>query len=560
MKNKSITADEISIHDLLNNKNEIYSIPVYQRAYEWGKDQLEDLWEDISSLADDEDIHFLGSIVVVSDIHKKSFNRFEIVDGQQRITSILLFLIAIRDLYLENGNENNAKYINDNYIYSSNFDSKKSKLQLGRNDNSIFEMLVERIPIPSELRNRKVYIAYSYFKTKLESQIVNLRQITDKLLFSVSLVLIGTNSYYDAFRLFETLNNRGLELSAVDLIKNDILSKISNNNFLLNRGIELWDNLIKNLSSQNIDKVKFFRHYLFSTESGIVSKPKLYSKYQDLIEKNDDLVGFLEDMFLKSEIYRKIYNSIIGSKHVNYQIAIINRIEISTSYTLLLKLFSEHNMTDDTICSILKAIEIFSLRRSICNTTTRDLDRIFNHLAIHSFSQENPVKYIVEYLKTRTPSDEEFFSSFKDRDFLRDDQTKYILESIENFITNNTNEKTMNNRQDVHIEHIMPVEIHSGNAKKSFGDWEYYLGEDATKHKSFVNRIGNLTLLGSGLNISASNNPFQAKTKIYSYSNIQITKKLCNYEKWGLKEISKRGEELAKAALLIWNYAGIEKN
>lgn len=365
-----------------------------------------------------------------------------------------------------------------------------------------------------------------------------------------------TDSYYDAFRLFETLNNRGLSLSSVDLIKNYLLSKIATNETLLEECIDIWDSIIENIEvieSVRHDKVRFFRHYLFSIEYGTVPVPKLYSRYQKLIDSTENLLSLVEDIWLKSEMYLKLYSASIGIKEVDNKLSTLVRIEATTSYPLFLKCLSE-NINKDDLIKILDAIEVFTLRRSICNISTRDIDRIYNHLALEAFTKDKPVKYIIEYLKKRTPSYTEFFLNFRNRDFTRSSQTKYILEMIENALTNNTKEKMISSRTDVHIEHIMPRDLVRKRTIEGENTWQDELGSRASEYTLYVNRIGNLTLLGSELNIIASNQPFIEKKKNYSKSNILMTREICKNEKWDYSLIDKRSEKLAKISNKIWNF------
>ncbi|MFD6443161.1 DUF262 domain-containing protein, partial [Peribacillus sp. NPDC060186] len=420
--------------------------------------------------------------------------------------TVLILLTAIRDL-AEKIDKDRAAYINNYFLKSSTIDEIEAKLILGRKDNKLFKKLVEKSFKREEVKNEKVIQAYNFFLEKLQDSKLQWQHIYTKLLGSLDLVLMVTDSYYDAFRLFETLNNRGLSLSSVDLIKNYLLSKFSANESMLEECIDIWDSIIENIEdieSVRHDKVRFFRHYLFSIEYGVVPIPKLYSKYQKLIDSNDNLLSLVEDIWLKSEMYLKLYNGILGIKEVDDRLNTLVRIEATTCYPLLIKCLSE-NLNKEQLISILEAIEVFTLRRSICNISTRDIDRIYNHLALESFNKEMPVSYIVDYLKRRTPSDTEFYLNFQNRDFTRSAQTKYILEMIENALTNNTREKTISGRSDVHIEHIMPRELLRKRNKVIENSWQKELGTRASEYSMFVNRIGNLTLLGSELNITASN-------------------------------------------------------
>lgn len=550
----SIDTKRLSIGKLLGSVNEIFRIPLYQRPYNWGINQWNDLWEDLIRLEGDE-THFLGSIITISQERQNGFVYFEVVDGQQRLTTILILLTVIRDL-AEVMDKDRASYINNYFLKSSTIDEIDAKLILGRKDNKTFKKLVEKRTNWDELKNETIIQAYYFFREKLQDIRVQWQNIYTRMLDSLDLVLMVTDSYYDAFRLFETLNNRGLSLSSVDLIKNYLLSKFAANESVLEECIEIWDSIIENIEdieSFRHDKVRFFRHYLFSIESGVVPIPKLYAKYQKLIDTSDNLLNTIEDIWLKSEMYLKLYNGIIGIKEVDDRLKTLVRIEATTSYPLLLKCLSE-KLNKGQLIHILEAIEVFTLRRSICNLSTRDIDRIYNHLALEAFTREKPDSYIVEYLKKRAPTDNEFYLKFQNRDFSRNAQTKYILEMIENELTNNTKEKMISVRTDVHIEHIMPREIVRKIGKEVDYSWQRELGSRASEYLMYVNRIGNLTLLGSELNITASNFPFLEKKKKYEQSIIMLTKEVCQEDKWTFEEISIRSAYLAGIAKKIWNF------
>jgi uncharacterized protein with ParB-like and HNH nuclease domain len=551
----SIDTKRLSIGKVLGSVNEVYRIPLYQRPYNWGKDQWNDLWEDLIRL-EGEETHFLGSVITISQERQKGFSYFEVVDGQQRITTILILLTAIRDI-AEEMDKDRAAYINNYFLKSSTIDETEAKLILGRKDNKVFKRLVEKKITHEDAKAEKIVEAYYYFKDKLHSSNLKWQIIYARLLDSLDLVLMVTDSYYDAFRLFETLNTRGLSLTSVDLIKNYLLSKISTNESMVEECIEIWDSIIENIEeieSVRHDKVRFFRHYLFSIEPGIVPIPKLYSRYQKLIDNSENILNLIEDIWGKSELYVKLFNGIFGIKEVDAKLNTIVRIEATTSYTVLLKCFAE-NLPKEDLIKILEAIEIFTLRRSICSISTRDIDRIYNHLSLEAFEKDNPVRYIIDYLNKRTPSDTEFYLNFQSRDFTRTSQTKYILELIENELTNNTKEKMISSRTDVHIEHIMPRELIRKRATIDIeNEWQSELGPRVSEYPLYVNRIGNLTLLGSELNITASNNPFNEKKKNYERSVILLTKDLCQKERWTFDEIEKRSEHLASVAKRIWNF------
>lgn len=545
-----IDARECTILDLFQSRNEVYYIPVYQRRYEWGKDQWEALWEDIDELDIDEQ-HFLGSIVVVPPSNlKKDFTYFEIVDGQQRVTTLFLFLIAIRNRYKELNEV--VDYIDKDLLYSSYMRTISIKLKMGRLDKENLENLIndkiEKVNLKSN-----IYRGYEFFKNKLnQMEVKSIDCLTDKILKNIHVVHICANSHKDAFRLFETLNNRGLELSSIDLIKNYLLSKCATiSEVELNVTIDIWDELMRYID--DIDKIRFFRQYLLCREGRYFPETKLYERYKELIDKQESMEILVEDILAKAKIYLAICKVEYGIESVDRYLNNLVNIGASTSYTFLLKVFSEEGISDIDKIDIIKMIEVFAIRRGICGWSTNTIDRIYTNLTTVNLAEKDYKDKVKEILRNEAPLDSEFGEKFRLNSFRQSNQTKYILEQLEYYLTKDTGEKTVRNRSNVHIEHIMPQTITTKSSKNQFGDWQVYLGEDAAKHKEYVNRIGNLTLLGAALNIKVSNNPFEAKKLYYRKSDMYMTRELCNYDEWKIATIEKRSNRLAILALKIWS-------
>ncbi|WP_339289961.1 DUF262 domain-containing HNH endonuclease family protein [Paenibacillus sp. FSL E2-0201] len=548
---KTIEANEMSVMRLFSVGNEQFIVPVYQRRYLWGKDQWMDLWNDIQNIEVGED-HFLGSIVVINPQHNIEINQFEVVDGQQRLTTLSLLIAALRDSLIQSGGvqEVSIGEALHGYLHSSTmFNKNLPKLIPGKLDRDDFATIVDRKI--KEMTNSNMYLAYQFFKGLFFEQ-NDLVELAKTITGSLKVVLIQVMSHKDAFRLFETLNDRGLSLSAADLIKNYILSKAARTSEdELDDIVETWDEIVELVGQ--LDHLRFFRQVLLSKTDGIFSFNKLYDRYKTVVDKSDSIVDMVDELKEYAVFYNQICTATTKYPSVNEKLRAINAIGAATSYTLLLKLL-KNQVTEQQLVSILNQIETFALRRAICSWSTNNLDPIFNHLALNTPVDTSCVEYVKGVL-TRAdyiPSDADFVANLKTKNFRQDDQCKYILERIEDYHVNFSKEKTIANRSFVHIEHIMPKTIKSKSSKKEYGDWETYLGNDAALHDVYVNKIGNLTLLGSSLNISASNNPFEEKKKNYEQSLIVMTKQLMNYSKWDIATIQERTEKLAGIAAGIW--------
>ena len=524
MYRKTIEATEMSVQNLFGRRHEQFYIPIYQRRYLWGKDQWQDLWNDITSL-ESEDDHFLGSIVVITPQHTVELNQFEIVDGQQRLITLSLALAALRDSLNERGNLDElgiADNINNEFLQCSTMMSKGFlKLLPGKLDKADFSGIILQTGISEKDSN--INNAYYYFINQFSKE-TDILALSRKIIYSLKVVLIQVISHKDAFRLFETLNDRGLSLSATDLIKNYLLSRSSKESEQeFDQIIEIWDEVIE-LVREN-DSLRFFRQFLLAKFEGVVSFNKLYDRFKKYIDNNESILELVEEIRDYALYYSQVCNAATSSEELNSGILNIHAIGAATSYTLLMKML-KIDVPIKEILKVVNYIKIFALRRAICNWSTANLDRIYNTLAV-SLPETDQAKYVVDYFIQHNliPSDVEFKESFTHKQFRQDDQCKYILERFEDYYTHFSKEKSIGNRKNVHIEHIMPKVITTKKSKKEHGDWESYLGQDSSRHNEYVNRIGNLTLLGSKLNIQASNNPFEEKKKNYEQSTIVSNKK-----------------------------------
>lgn len=564
-----IDAKESKMGLILSNPKEAYKVPIYQRPYAWKKDQWEDVFEDISDLEPD-DTHFLGSIVVVPEKNGGprlgSTNYFQVVDGQQRITTILIWLSVMRDIAKENGKEKLANYITKTYLFATEFRNGEEisipKIQLAEADYGPFLRVIQG---KEKNGDHKIFECYKYFKKVTESE-----ASWEILVNNISLVHINAFSHFNAFRLFETLNDRGLELSAADLIKNFILMKVSSNKEVFNETITEWNEMYGKV--KNLEPVTFIRRYILSNYKGKVSKNKLYEEIKKKLGSNmdNDILNFVKDLNSKATIYKKINERTFSSEKINKLLHELQLIEVSPSYTLLLKIFpileEEKNLSEDiksvkkNVIEILKLIEKFHVRWGVCGLSTSRLDQIYNNICMglskipeDDKRSENYLEFIRETLtkEIRGNADDEVFkSSILSRKFNPNEKrTKYILWKL----SEPTGEMVFDVNE-VQTEHIMPQ-----NPRK---EWLTYLKRNSSKtgeeikalHKEKLNLIGNLTIIKGEWNQSMSNKLFKNKKNEYEKSNFMLNKELLNYPQWKFNEIDKRSLKLAEKALKIWKW------
>jgi uncharacterized protein with ParB-like and HNH nuclease domain len=602
-----ITPSQLTIAQLLSSENEQFYIPAYQRRYAWTDKQLVELFEDIKML-DDNDQHFLGTILLLTEAHRANINMLEVVDGQQRIISLSLLLESIKDRFIELQKEDITRKI-ESYLFCQGLDRKKqNKILLGDLDEPDYGKVLQlknslSTEDEKQIKNQKLLNAYRKFYAWIsEYSFEDLHKYYFKLMNSTIIVRLDTEKARDAYKLFETINNRGLRLSPTDIIKNFLLGHASLvGEKELSNVRDSWTRVI--VSLDGIDTDSFFRHYLMCTIMKKITYVKLTSelkryylmtvKEAEMLPEfrhsadipnymngeetdnsgNDEpeqvLVGveyikinirnkinmcdYSSILAKNASIYANMINCEFGNKRINLYLYNLKRIESTPAYTFLLKLFAKE-IDENEIIKILKGIEAFILRRHICERRTAELDDIFPKLV--SVRDECRYEQIKEILQENYPDNREFREKFATYNHRRSgDRAKYILEKIEYHLIEDQGEYEIKSGSDVHLEHIIPLTISTKKAQREYGDWVTYLGKDAeANHEHYVDRIGNYTLLAQKLNITASNNPFGAKKREYRKSNIRMTKELASsYRAFRYKQVKFRSQKFAEIAVGIWS-------
>ncbi|HEX7259693.1 MAG TPA: DUF262 domain-containing protein, partial [Candidatus Saccharimonadia bacterium] len=526
-----ITPTSLTISQLLSSNKEQFVVPAYQRRYSWQVKHVAELYDDITHLEIGE-THLLGSIVCLTTSLVAGINTLELVDGQQRTTTIMLVLNAIEEKYKSMGEEKEAEKL-EGYLTCTDFDrSQKNKLVLGDLDETDFTKIMSGKKL-DEVENRHLLEAHKLIYSLLDKLgVEELDIFKDKFINQANVIRLDVAEAKDAFKLFETINNRGLSLSPADIIKNFLLGNASTiDDETLEDVKQDWTQLIKNMDGLNLDD--FFRQYMNGllgrkvSFTGLIDSFKKY--YVDNVRNGDTLTGMTEyspevtDTILREELsvsdeeetvvidvahpspqqetisitefverlrkasdtYSKILNARFGDTKVDRHMINLQKIRSFASYTFVLNLM-QRDIDRKEKFEILRLLEIFMLRRNIAEYRTAELDDIFSSLT--AIPDENIVETVKTTLRAYLPNDAEFEEKLFMHDFRGrfENRAKYILETIEDHITGNTGEKYISDGEDVHLEHIMPQTITTKKAKEEYGDWERYLGDEVDLHKTMV--------------------------------------------------------------------------
>lgn len=565
-------AAETRIDRFLASSETAFTIPVYQRNYDWTKTQCLQLFKDILSVGEDESqtAHFIGSIVYVhDDVYSSSgVTELTIIDGQQRLTTLTLIYVAIYRFAVKQNNQQMAQRIFKTYLINE-FAVEEEKLKLKPTDNN--RMALAQILDPQEgvkvTGYSRLVENFRYFQDRITADNFEtvLRGVSKLIFVDIALDRQKDNPQ----RIFESLNSTGLELSQADLIRNYILmglprkeqEKVYKN---------FWEPIEANARNAELHESRvsdFIRDYLTLKQKDIPNKGAVYEKFKERypVPNSPELMNALEEIRRLSELYKKLLNpSFEPDPIISREIAYINTLEINTAYPFLLRVYQDY---DDGLISkvvfvgVLKLVQSYVWRRLIIGLPTNALNKIFMGL-YDRVEMGEYLESIERSLAHRTgtqrfPRDAEVVLNLKDKDMYNTKgRTRlYFFDRLENY---QNNEHVDVSAAGITTEHIFPQ--NPDPAWKSLIASEEY----ETLRDKYLNTIGNLTL--SGNNGKLGNKPFADKKAMndeggeqgYIYSRLWLNRDLQQYEEWGVAQVEERANRIAERFLKVWPAPAIE--
>ncbi|MEG0858239.1 MAG: DUF262 domain-containing protein [Pseudomonas sp.] len=562
----------------------VYAIPRYQREYTWSRAQWDALFED---LLDNELHYFLGSIICINQsLDALTVQSLELVDGQQRMTTLSLLLAAIYQSYriLPNlGMEQHIELYNLKHKLALKKKPDQPRLipQVQNNNQQDYFAVLGQTgilddvdPVPNA-GNRRVLKAFRHFISRIElylehsaDPIASLQALLEKV-NTATLVKIEVAGHSDAYTLFESLNNRGVPLTAIDLIKNKLLAVLeSKDPGSIDTQYNRWKKVIDALGDDYAVQERFFRQYYngFKTDlKDVVSVPvatksNLMQVYEKLIAH--DAEGFLHAMIRLSSRYAQIvgYRAVPEQPKLSSLLLSLDRIQGAAAYLLLMVLMerqAELELKHEHLEQVVSFLIAFFVRR---NTTdlppTRDLTRIFMDVAetIRELSAGDVVSHIQHRLKAESASDEQFEKSLKGPIY-EDNKAvcRFVLCALEESrMTRETQVDlwALKGKQYVWtIEHIFP------QGENIPDSWVQMIADGdanvAEQHRqTYAHCLGNLTI--SGYNSALGNKSFgekQSRTdsqgREVGYNNgLYLNQALATEDSWTVEKLKARTVQL----------------
>ena len=567
----SFEARHTDFGQLWGRNNDKYVIPRYQREYSWNREDVEIFWNDLNEPTQD---LFLGSVV----LKEKQNSRIEIIDGQQRMITISILYAALRECAQKNGFPRQADKIHqDRLVEIGDFDDGETGIiQVAPSLREYFSRTIQKFPKPNFSNPRtkeeqRVRKNYQFFSDQMSKAIESCHDESDikhylsnllSQIKQIKLIEIRVSDSYDAYRIFESMNARGVDLSVADLLKNMIFSELD----LTNSGEDIaqrkWTMMKENLYEINMDTAKFIRYHWISTNN-FLTMNKLYN---DIKKKTIDKGAWsklLENLVNDSRILKNLYLGTLENPNkknvideINISLRNIATMGFSQCYVLLLSLLRNKESLAigwNTILELIHTIEVFNFRYH--TTSAMPANRVekfysetakgIQELVKSEYTEgrlQSTLRGINVHFNAILPNSSEFREKFVNISYGTSKKARnriiYILKKFElHLVPNHTEELAFS--ENLSIEHLLPQEP---------SKW----GLSEEEVEPYVHKIGNLVLLGKRLNSEAKNFPLKKKIEILKSSNILSTKSIMNeifhHMKWDEDEIIRRCEIMSEIA------------
>ena len=543
-----------------------YRVPAFQRDYSWGPDEWDDLWQDIVALtdADSEPAHYMGYLVLQSADNKD----FEIIDGQQRMTTLSLLVLAaishlrhLADSEDEQDPENRrADQLRGSYIgYLDPVTLvPRSKLMLNRHNDRYYQSyLVPLEPLPRQGLNaseRLLRRAFLWFEERMQSHVGNdgtavarfVDEVVDKLLFTV----ITVNDELNAFTVFETLNARGVRLSATDLLKNFLFSVIARDGAHESEIKALedrWEGIIGLLGSESFPE---FLRTFWNSRNPLVRKAELFKTIRATVSGRAAAFDLVRDLDRQARIYAQLHSPEEGSWEVAERNSLqqLGLFGVRQPFAVLLAAFDHFAESDRAgFGRFLKAISVVSFRYNlICRRQSNEQEAVYNRIARRISNGEiGEPSAAVEALRPVYPENGPFRTAFAEKalNVRRDRKViRYILLRLERKLSGREFDVESDG---YNIEHVLPEHPDEG--------WEWF---DERHRDEFTHRLGNQTLLETALNRELGNTAYSGKRDVYGQSEFAITRRVAEeFDGWTVEKIRAHQQWMARQATDIWRVA-----
>ena len=542
-----------------------FVIPVFQRDYAWGPEQCDRMWWDVlRAAADDNAQHFLGSFVYVDEQVGAAFSSWLVIDGQQRLTTLTLLMIALRDHLVETqwyGNGLSVEQI-DGFFLKNAFEAgeHRYRLALRRRDNDTLQALVDgNDPVEVNDSSEAIVAAYECFRDLLRDSDLDPVGVYNGV---YRLVVVDVRLERPADNpqvIFESLNSTGVDLAQSDLIRNYLLMGLNSD-----EQTELYDDYWRKLEDVFRDAgggfEEFLRDYMALLERSTTRTraDQVYAKFKDFWRAGGsaEAAERLACMLKMGRYYAWFLRpSLCPDASLVPALSMARYGGFGTTHAALVArlydLRERRLVTDGEFAEAMKLLKSFMVRRAVLGLQTASYWNVFQRMA-HAVEEDAAfetfkVALVREKGTYAFPSNEGFFSGIQERGLYHLRACHHILDTLENH-----DQTELSHTDNYSIEHVMPQGI------SDVEEWQKMLGEGWEEvHQTWLHRLGNLTLVGYDKNSAMSNRPFHEKKchpKGFKYTAVRLNYYIREQNEWTVEQMGQRGVQLAHSALEIWPY------
>ena len=617
-----------------------YVVPIFQRHYVWTKeDQWKPLWEDLKEKATERlegraprFPHYLGAMVLdaLQTTSARELPVIEVIDGQQRITTLQILLAVIRDIASATQAERVKKnaeacLVNDRTDKMKNIDVEVFKVWPTGADQKLFGALImagkrdnvrlafrehfhrKRDRLKFETSRPKLLQAYVFFYDEIESWLYDtdehdapaapdlvqqrLNELLDALLFDFNIVDIRLEKADNAQVIFETMNGRGMALTAADLIRNHIfmrsraagedIDRLYSEQWIIFEG-PFWSELQRQGRFKAPRLLFMFQHYLSAVTGREVTLHRLFAEYRKLTEDraSSDKHGTMATQIAEIKRYAYVYQQIVTGKGDGPLGSFAQRMkqwDISTTFAVLMFVSVSEAIEDEEKERIFDMIASYLIRRTVCVKTAKNYNRIFLSL-LGNVRESLSAKAVHAYLSglegesSNWPTDAEFEKAWLERPAygdLKAERIKSLLLQLEEVAAHKSKTEKASLDNNLSVEHVLPqrwrkhwlldgvavTESEWTHATLLLGMAEDMGGRTAliSRRERLLHSFGNLTLVTPGMNSSLQHGPFETKrSALDQYSRLMTNKHFAKLKEWNEEAILKRGEEMFEVARQVW--------
>ncbi len=535
----------------------VLAVPDYQRSYAWEERHVRDLFQDLAAaLQQHEPEYFLGSIVTT----KNAAGEIHVVDGQQRLATTTILIAAIRDHFLATSDRNRASQLETKFLVSPDLrtQERKPRLRLNLSDHDFFLKTIlaqpgtsERNTEPTKESHRRLATAARLANEHVTSLVSTTNQPSELLVTWIEYLDAKTRVIWfevpddaNAFTIFETLNDRGLELAISDLLKNYLFQRAVDR---LREVQQNWTEMFGILEAAEDERtvVTYLRH-LWSSRHGHTREKDLYKAIRSGITSKQAAVDFSADLTTNARRYAAILNTnhelwntygTTARAHMT-TIALLGMVQIRP---LLLAVFSKFRHVE--VSKALAQMVSWGVRFLISGGVgSGTLERYYSDQAKKVNDGElSTAGALVESMRSIIPTDVQFEQAFRDATVSRAAFARYYLRALEETERGGTPPFVPNPAEEiVNLEHVLP--------ERPSPNWP--VDEDTLR--TYRKRLGNLALLDSQANNDLADLPFAEKRKAYAASAFRLTAMIAASTTWGTAEIETRQQHLARLAVATW--------